>query len=71
MEQIQEELINILDNVLGSSPDKVHGNSQGKMSKRNACKNAPFIIECLIDKDEPVLPMLKPNGSTEEILTHM
>lgn len=67
----ETELKNILDNVLGSSPDKVHGNSQGKMSKRNACKNAPFIIECLIDKDEPVLPMLKPNGSTEEILTHM
>ena len=67
----EEELKNILDNVLGSSPDKLHGNSQGKMSKRNACKNAPFIIECLIDKDEPVLPMLKPNGSTEEILTHM
>ncbi len=67
----EEELKNILDNVLGSSHDKVHGNSQGKMSKRNACKNAPFIIECLIDKDEPVLPMLKPNGSTEEILTHM
>ena len=67
----ETELKYILDNVLGSSPDKVHGNSQGKMSKRNACKNAPFIIECLIDKDEPVLPMLKPNGSTEEILTHM
>ena len=67
----ETELKNILDNVLGSSPDKGHGNSQGKMSKRNACKNAPFIIECLIDKDEPVLPMLKPNGSTEEILTHM
>ena len=67
----ETELKNILDNVLGSSPDKVHGNSQGKMSKRNACKNAPFIIECLVDKDEPVLPMLKPNGSTEEILTHM
>lgn len=67
----ETELKNILDNVLGSSPDKLHGNSQGKMSKRNACKNAPFIIECLIDKDEPVLPMLKPNGSTEEILTHM
>ena len=29
----------------------------------------PFIIECMIDKDEPVLPMLKPNGSTEDILT--
>ncbi len=67
----EEELENILDNVLESSLDCVKGNSQGNMSKRNACKNAPFIIECLIDKDEPVLPMLKPNGSTEEILTHM
>ena len=67
----ETELKNILDNVLESSLDKVHGNSQGKMSKRNACTNVPFIIECIIDKDEPVLPMLKPNGSTEEILTHM
>ena len=31
----------------------------------------PIVIECMIDKDEPVLPMLKPNGSTEDILTSM
>ena len=29
----------------------------------------PVVIDCEIDKDEPVLPMLKPGGSTEDILT--
>lgn len=29
----------------------------------------PYVIECIIYKDEPVLPMLKPNGSTEDIIT--
>ena len=37
------------------------------LNDRKATK-MPFIIECIIDKDAPVLPMLKPNGSTEDIL---
>ena len=28
----------------------------------------PVVMECLIDKDEAVFPMLKPGGSTEDII---
>ena len=28
----------------------------------------PVVVECLIDKDEAVFPMLKPGGSTEDII---
>ena len=38
-----------------------------ELSDRKASK-VPYVIECIIDKDAPVLPMLKPNGSTEDIL---
>ena len=31
--------------------------------------NAPFIVNCLIDKDEFVLPMLPPGGSMDDIIT--
>ena len=30
--------------------------------------NGPFVINCSIDKDELVMPMFKPGGSTEDIL---
>ncbi|MCR5727625.1 MAG: biosynthetic-type acetolactate synthase large subunit [Lachnospiraceae bacterium] len=40
-------------------------------SKKVHKAGVPIVIECMIDKDEPVLPMLKPNGSTEDILTSM
>ena len=29
----------------------------------------PFVIDCMMDKDELVLPMMKPGGSTEDIIT--
>ena len=31
--------------------------------------NSPFIVNCLIDKDEFVLPMLPPGGSMDDIIT--
>ena len=31
--------------------------------------NGPFIVNCLIDKDEFVLPMLPPGGSMDDIIT--
>ena len=29
----------------------------------------PFVVECMIDKDEFVLPMLPPGGSMDDIIT--
>ena len=29
----------------------------------------PYLVECMIDKDEFVLPMLPPGGSMNEIIT--
>ena len=31
--------------------------------------NSPFVVNCLIDKDEFVLPMLPPGGSMDDIIT--
>ena len=31
--------------------------------------NVPFVVECMIDKDEFVLPMLPPGGSMDDIIT--
>ncbi len=31
--------------------------------------NGPFIIDCMIDKDELVLPMLPPGGSMDDLIT--
>ena len=33
--------------------------------------NGPYVIDCKIDKDELVLPMLPPGGSTNDIITKM
>lgn len=30
--------------------------------------NGPYLIECMIDKDEFVLPMLPPGGSMDDII---
>jgi len=31
-------------------------------------ENGPYLIECVIDKDEFVLPMLPPGGSMDDII---
>lgn len=36
---------------------------------RAFCKEGPYIIDCKIDKDEFVLPMLPPGGSIDDIIT--
>lgn len=33
--------------------------------------DGPFVVECIIDKDEFVLPMLPPGGSMDEIITEV
>ena len=33
--------------------------------------NGTFVIDCLIDKDEFVLPMLPPGGSMDDIMTEL
>ena len=39
------------------------------MSANNAfAQNKPYLIDCKIDKDEFVLPMLPPGGSIEDII---
>ena len=37
--------------------------------KKAFSSNGPFLIDCLIDKDEFVLPMLPPGGSMDDIIT--
>jgi acetolactate synthase-1/2/3 large subunit len=32
-------------------------------------ENGPYLIDCAIDKDEFVLPMLPPGGSMDDIIT--
>jgi len=34
-----------------------------------AASDGPYVIDCVIDKDELVLPMLPPNGSMSELIT--
>ncbi len=65
-----------LAKAFGADGVKVSNEEEFKNALESSLKNVsnsdtPFVIECMIDKDEPVLPMLKPNGSTEEILTHI
>ena len=51
----------------GKKVDNISGLKEAL--KESAVTEGPFIIECPIDKNEPVLPMLKPGGSTEDIIT--
>ena len=39
-----------------------------KVIKKSFNGSEPVIIECLIDKDEKVLPMIPPNGSIDDII---
>lgn len=39
--------------------------------KRAFSTEGPYIIDCKIDKDEFVLPMLPPNGSMDDIITKL
>ncbi len=41
---------------------------QGALAKAFEC-DGPFVIDCAIDKDELVLPMLPPGGSMDDIIT--
>ena len=49
-----------------TTPDELHAALQRAFST-----NGPFIIDCKIDKDEFVLPMLPPGGSMDDIITKL
>ena len=38
------------------------------MKKTFAYKDGPYVIDCAIDKDEFVLPMLPPGGCMDDII---
>ncbi len=40
-----------------------------KALKAAFCENGPYVIDCMVDKDEFVLPMLPPGGSVSDIIT--
>ena len=46
--------------------DELHKNIEKAMHT-----NGPVLVDCLIDKDEMVLPMLPPGGSFDDIITEM
>lgn len=46
--------------------DELHENIEKAMHT-----NGPVLVDCLIDKDEMVLPMLPPGGSFDDIITEM
>ena len=39
--------------------------------KRAFSYEGPYIVDCKIDKDEFVLPMLPPGGSMDDIITKL
>ena len=42
-----------------------------KALSRAFSQNSPYVIDCRIDKDEFVLPMLPPGGSMDDIITKL
>ncbi|MBE6856479.1 MAG: acetolactate synthase large subunit [Ruminococcus sp.] len=42
-----------------------------KASEKAFSENGPFVIDCVVDCDEFVLPMLPPGGSVDEIITEI
>lgn len=51
------------DGVNAATPDELNAAFEKAFSH-----NGPFVINCLIDKDEFVLPMLPPGGSMDDII---
>ena len=39
--------------------------------KRAFAANGPYVVDCKIDKDEFVLPMLPPGGSMDDIIVEL
>ena len=58
-----------LAKAFGALGVKVKNASEFENALNFAGIGTPIVIDCEIDKDESVLPMLKPGGSTEDILT--
>ncbi|MCR4759314.1 MAG: biosynthetic-type acetolactate synthase large subunit [Oscillospiraceae bacterium] len=42
-----------------------------KALRKAAAQSGPFVIDCIMDPDEPVLPMRPPGGSVDDIITEI
>ncbi len=61
-----------LAKAFGANGERVESLSQLEDALKNAfAANGPYIVECPIDKDEFVLPMLPPGGSMDDIIVRM
>ncbi|MBE6638719.1 MAG: biosynthetic-type acetolactate synthase large subunit [Ruminococcaceae bacterium] len=59
-----------LARAFGANGEKVESIEELDKAFANAFKqNGPYLIDCKIDKDEFVLPMLPPGGSMDDIIT--
>lgn len=58
-----------LSNAFGLKAERVDNLKDLDKALKNAFESkAPYLIECKIDKDEFVLPMLPPGGSMDDII---
>lgn len=59
-----------LSRAFGADGTRVTDLNQLDAALETAFKSeGPYLIECIIDKDEFVLPMLPPGGSMDDIIT--
>ena len=54
------------DGEMVSTPEELD-----KALSRAFDTDGPYVVDCRIDKDEFVLPMLPPNGSMDDIITKL
>ena len=59
-----------LAHAFGAKGEKATDLSELEKALSNAfAADGPYVIDCAIDKDEFVLPMLPPGGSMDDIIT--
>ena len=57
-----------LAKAFGAAGFTVHTLEELELALRNAPENGPAVIECPIDIDEKVFPMIPPGGCVEDIV---
>jgi hypothetical protein len=67
----QRDIPNVsYDDVIGADGAKADNLEELETALKKAFSyDGPFVIDCAIDKDEFVLPMLPPGGSVDDIIT--
>ncbi len=61
-----------LAKAFGADGQKVNSVEELDLALKKAFEyNGPYVIDCAIDKDEFVLPMLPPGGSMDDIITRL